>query len=162
CDQLFSRIKTGVDCQSGLRCIADGVASEDSLAKCAFRWVQSTEVKLSASSTYFETDLRRRKLKTLRSGFTEVEFQQFANGPRRAKVMQPGLQLKQRIRQSLRLDRGQFLKCDWDSADSNGYLADVPFEFCKLPDIGRPHGGGRMVKKIGKPGAELRDTWSLR
>src|SRR5262245_51481867 len=76
--------------------------------------------------------------------------------------MQPWLHLEQRIRQSLGLDGGQFLQCDGSAADGNGDLADVPLEFCKLPDVGRAHGGRRLGKEIGKPGAELRDTWSLR
>src|SRR5262252_8045166 len=76
--------------------------------------------------------------------------------------MQTRLQLEQRIRQSLGLDGGHFLQGHWDTADSNGDLADVPFEFCKLPDVGRVHGGRRLGKEIGKPGAELRDTWCLR
>src|SRR5215472_2142034 len=75
--------------------------------------------------------------------------------------MQSGLQFEQRVRQNLVLDRSQFFQADWDAPDGNGDLADVPFEFCKLPDIGRAHGGGRSGKEIGKLSAELRDTWSL-
>src|SRR5262249_50294016 len=116
-DQPLAGIKTVVDIQSRLRCFADGAAFGDGFAECGLCRVQSSEMKLSASATYFDIYVSGRKLKTVRNTFAEINFHQFIDGPRRAQVMQSGLKLEQRIGQDFRLDRGKFLQVNWDAAD---------------------------------------------